>query len=228
MRGIRARAAAGLRGAGRADADGGEPAPVNCAKNAPLRAWNIRGVIPRPSALRPVCPQKSPFPAGLADAPRPPRTFPRRAAATAAENAAIRPVHFSPLTRRNTMKKLPCLGRENGPCAAAGAGRARGAGAHSAPHSPEPAERRRAGGKSLSPRPRAGLNPEGRGRDIPLSGRTIGGGMWRARRGNPRGRREAGRREHPDRGGRFRARGCCQTMPRIGRVVFSPHKHMAI
>ena len=68
MRGIRARAAAGLRGA---DADGGEPAPVNCAKNAPLRAWNIRGGIPRPSALRPVCPQKSPFPAGLADAPRP-------------------------------------------------------------------------------------------------------------------------------------------------------------
>ena len=79
-----------------------------------------------------------------------------------------------------------------------------------------------------SPRPRAGLNPEGRGRDIPLSGRTTGGGMWRARRGNPRGRREAGRREHPGRGGRFRARRSGQTMPRIGRVVLSPHKHMGI
>ena len=87
---------------------------------------------------------------------------------------------------------------------------------------------RRAGGKSLSPRPRAELNPEGRGRDIPLSGRITGGGMWRARRGIPRGRREAGRRKHPSRGGRFRARVSGQTIPRIGRVVFSPHKHMAI
>ena len=99
-------AAAGLRDVGQADADGGEPEPANRAKNAPLRAWNVRGIQ---SPARPLCapsaPPKSPFPAGLADAPHPaPDIPPPDAAATAAETATIRPVHFFPLTRKQQCK----------------------------------------------------------------------------------------------------------------------------
>ena len=36
----------GLRGAGRADGGGDEAAPVNCAKNAPLQAWECPGEFP--------------------------------------------------------------------------------------------------------------------------------------------------------------------------------------
>ena len=64
--------AAGLRDMGRADAGDGEPAPREPREKRPSTGLECPGrSIPRPSALRPVCPPKSPFPAGLAPPPLP-------------------------------------------------------------------------------------------------------------------------------------------------------------
>ena len=68
MRGIRARAAAGLRDAGRADADGSEPEPANRAKIAPGRAESVQGgVSPRPNPLDAFYPPKTPHCLGTHD-----------------------------------------------------------------------------------------------------------------------------------------------------------------
>ena len=106
------RADSGLRGAGQADADGGEPEPANRAKIAPGRAANES---PRPNPSGAFYPPKPPAFDGLADAPRPPRTFPRRAAANVLQSAPSILPHNE---RQETPMKSP-LRNSLAACAAA-------------------------------------------------------------------------------------------------------------
>ena len=72
------------------------------ARKSPLDAPQMFGGNPPARTRRAhFTPQKPPAFDGLADAPRPPRTFSRWTAATAAENATIRPVHSPPHHQEN-------------------------------------------------------------------------------------------------------------------------------
>ena len=84
------------------------PLPANRAKIAPGRAGNVRGgIIPRNFPVRPAYPPNLQNLGGLADAPAPARTFPRWTAATAAENATIRPAHFPNTTHKESICYTP-------------------------------------------------------------------------------------------------------------------------